>query len=68
MKNDPNKNGMAYASHTLPSLHLVKNVKRCRDGSVCDRRFGRLANYRCGTPVMISINANSLVVDENTRE
>ena len=22
MKNDPNKNGMTYASHTLPSLHL----------------------------------------------
>ena len=33
-----------------------------------DWRFGRLANYRLGTPVMISINANSLVVDENTRE
>ena len=25
-------------------------------------------NYRLGTPVMISISANSLVVDENTRE
>ena len=24
MKNDPNKNGMTYASHTLPSLHLFK--------------------------------------------
>ena len=23
MKNDPNKNGMTYASHTLPSLHLL---------------------------------------------
>ena len=22
LKNDPNKNGMTYASHTLPSLHL----------------------------------------------
>ena len=22
MKNDPDKNGMTYASHTLPSLHL----------------------------------------------
>ena len=22
MKNDPNKNGMTYTSHTLPSLHL----------------------------------------------
>ena len=22
MKNDPNKNGMTYVSHTLPSLHL----------------------------------------------
>ena len=22
VKNDPNKNGMTYASHTLPSLHL----------------------------------------------
>ena len=26
------------------------------------------ANYRLGTPVMISISANSLVVDENSRE
>ena len=27
MKNDPNKNGMTYASHTLPSLHLFTFLK-----------------------------------------
>ena len=27
MKNDPNKNGMTYASHTLPSLHLFIFLK-----------------------------------------
>ena len=32
MKNDPNKNGMTYASHTLPSLHLFTffcNIEVC---------------------------------------
>ena len=30
MKNDPNKNGMTYASHTLPSLHLFNyNMEVC---------------------------------------
>ena len=32
MKNDPNKNGMTYTSHTLPSLHLFKlfcNIEVC---------------------------------------
>ena len=33
-----------------------------------DRRFGRLATYRCGTPAMVSGNANTLVAHENTRE
>ena len=33
-----------------------------------DRRFGRLATCRCGTPAMVSSNANDLVADENTRE
>ena len=27
MKNDPNKNGMTYATHTLPSLHLFTFLK-----------------------------------------
>ena len=27
MKNDPNKNGMIYASHALPSLHLFTFFK-----------------------------------------
>ena len=32
MKNDPNKNRMTYASHTLPSLHLFTffcNIEVC---------------------------------------
>ena len=32
MKNDPNKNGMTNASHTLPSLHLFTffhNMEMC---------------------------------------
>ena len=29
MKNDPNKNGMTYASHTLPSLHFICNIEVC---------------------------------------
>ena len=32
MKNDPNKNGMTYASHTLSSLHLFTffcNIEVC---------------------------------------
>ena len=33
-----------------------------------DRRFGRLATYRCSTPAMVSGNANTLVAHENTRE
>ena len=33
-----------------------------------DRRFGRLATCRCGTPAMVSSNVNDLVADENTRE
>ena len=33
-----------------------------------DRRFGRLVTCRCGTPAMVSSNANDLVDDENTRE
>ena len=30
MKNDPNKNGMTYASHTLPSLHKGRGVEHTR--------------------------------------
>ena len=33
-----------------------------------DRRFGRLATCRCGTPAMVSSNVNDLVADENTQE
>ena len=33
-----------------------------------DRRFGRLATCRCGTPAMVSSNVDDLVADENTRE
>ena len=33
-----------------------------------DRRFGRLATCRCGTPAMVSSNVKDLVADENTRE
>ena len=29
VKNDPNKNGMTYASHTLPSLHLFTILLKC---------------------------------------
>ena len=29
MKNDPNKNGMTYASHTLPSLTFLCNIEVC---------------------------------------
>ena len=29
MKDDPNKNGMTYASHTLPSLHLFTFLLFC---------------------------------------
>ena len=32
------------------------------------KRFGRLATCRCGTPAMVSSNANDLVADESTRE
>ena len=33
MKNDPNKNGMTYASHTLPSLHLFNYNNVCSVGT-----------------------------------
>ena len=35
MKNDPNKNGMTYASHTLPSLHLFTFLKLFCNMKVC---------------------------------
>ena len=35
MKNDPNKNGMTYASHTLPSLHLFTFLKLFCSIEVC---------------------------------
>ena len=35
MKNDPNKNGMTYASHTLPSLHLFTFILFCNNMEVC---------------------------------
>ena len=54
------------ASAILELAWLKKERKKERKKE--DRRFGRLANYRFGTPVIFSINANSLVVDENTRE
>ena len=35
MENDPNKNGMTYASHTLPSLHLFTFLKLFCNIEVC---------------------------------
>ena len=57
-------------SHYWASLaeERKKEERRKKKEEDTCRRFGHLANYRLGTPVMISINANSLVVDENTRE
>ena len=35
VKKDPNKNGMTYASHTLPSLHLFTFKKLFCNMEVC---------------------------------
>ena len=45
-------------------LAWLKKERRKKE----DRRFGHLATCRCGTPVMVSSNPNSLDADENTRE
>ena len=44
---------------------LIRKKERKKEE---DRRFGRLATCRCGTPAMVSSNVNDLVADENTRE
>ena len=58
----------ASAIIELAWLKKERNKQRKKERKKEDRRFGRLANFRLGTPVMISISADSLVVDENTRE
>ena len=51
-------------SHYCASLAERKKERKKEE----DRRFGRLATCRCGTPAMVSSNVNDLVADENTRE
>ena len=47
-------------------LTWLKEERRRRKKK--DRRFDCLETCRCGTPAMVSSNANSLFTDENTRE
>ena len=51
-------------SHYCASLAERKKERKKEE----DRRYGRLATCRCGTPAMVSSNVNDLVTDENTRE
>ena len=64
--------GITVSASAIIELAWLKKERnkqeRKKERKKEDRRFGRLANYRLGTPVMISISADSLVVDENTRE